>query len=327
MIWNLEFFSGRAKLVKRLVELGAQINKQDTRGYTALMWAVTKRKIETVYTLMQAGCDVNKRDKYGSTALDLATIEGAKQIEQLLRDNTPMSNSKLILTQAEIDSERRTTANASGDTRVHYGDMETVLSGLGLYDLIKDFQEHQIDLQQFLRMSDADLQPVVSQAGVRKKLVDCIDRLNKKEWEKTSIVSLNRKKVSCSEAIHMVMNIKQQIGYIASTMAYIQPHMTAQVLSSAQENAGPDQLINHVTETSNIVRHLYNELASLSAHLCVAASKPDAQPPDLVTAPQQQVLQVRSRVDSGGDVLRCLVTHTATATLAGLVVYAYLRHR
>ena len=304
------------------MELGADMNLQDNRGYTAIMWAVAKHKIETVYTLLQLGCDVNKRDRYGSKAVDLAAMDGAKQIEQLLKTKSDANSAKLILTQAEVSNETGRHSGSGDSTQLRYGDLETVLSGVGLFEFIDAFHEHEIDLQQLLRMSDSDLQPVVRQAGPRKKLVDAIDRLNKKEWEKSSISSnAYKKKVSCSDAIFMVRNIKQHVGYITSAIAYIQPHMTEQALRSAQEGAGSEQLTIHVTEASTNVRQLYDELCNLSEHLCVVTSKVESRPPDLVMTSH------KAKPASKSWFYRLAISHAVAAGLTGIVIYVCMRQR
>ena len=63
---------------------GSDLNRQDGRGYTALMWAVMRKRVQAVYALLDLGCHVHLRDRQGSTALDLAAMEGNTQIQALL---------------------------------------------------------------------------------------------------------------------------------------------------------------------------------------------------------------------------------------------------
>ncbi|MFQ3307743.1 MAG: hypothetical protein ACI8ZF_001007, partial [Candidatus Midichloriaceae bacterium] len=62
--------------IKALVSLGADVNHGNNNGVTSLHWAAIKGNIEAIKALGAAGADVNKVDKSGYTALCNADSKG-----------------------------------------------------------------------------------------------------------------------------------------------------------------------------------------------------------------------------------------------------------
>ena len=60
---------GYSILVKFLVKIGADVNKQDEKGQTVLMETVEKEHFKLVKYLVEVGADKNKVDNIGRTAL------------------------------------------------------------------------------------------------------------------------------------------------------------------------------------------------------------------------------------------------------------------
>lgn len=63
---------GNTATVKRLLEIGLDVNAKDDEGRTALMFAVTNLHHDTVNLLLENGADVNLSSNDGCTALMLA---------------------------------------------------------------------------------------------------------------------------------------------------------------------------------------------------------------------------------------------------------------
>ena len=59
-----------------LVEAGADLNKADNKGRTALMDAVLAFKVDVIHYLLAKGADVNKKDNEGCTCLMRASYGG-----------------------------------------------------------------------------------------------------------------------------------------------------------------------------------------------------------------------------------------------------------
>lgn len=75
--------SGNLGEVKRLVEAGAELNAQDSRGRTAVMAATHGNHPSVVEYLLAMGADVNLRDEVSDNPLLYAGAEGLLEIVRL----------------------------------------------------------------------------------------------------------------------------------------------------------------------------------------------------------------------------------------------------
>jgi ankyrin repeat/SAM/basic leucine zipper domain-containing protein 1 len=170
-----------------------------------------------------------------------------------------------------------------------YGELELFLAGLDLAHLIPVFRQQLVSFQTFLRLTDVDLMRIgISEIGVRKKILDAVRETHKKNWEASSLASVQyHKRISCSEAVVMLANIKKHAAYIASTIGYIDDQVLAdnKIVLDAPQDAGigaKDLCIN--TEEAMVnVRNLYVELSSLRKHLEKICHNRDFLPPELIT--------------------------------------------
>ena len=69
-----------------LLNAGADVNRTDTYGRTALMVVIQYKKLEIIELIINAGTDVNKTDKHGSSALIGAADRGRHNVLGLLID-------------------------------------------------------------------------------------------------------------------------------------------------------------------------------------------------------------------------------------------------
>ncbi|KAF0138630.1 MAG: ankyrin repeat-containing protein [Rhodospirillaceae bacterium] len=76
---------GALPMVKAFLTKGADPNATDTRGASALLWAVASGNIDVVRLLLQAGAAVDRADADGITALTLAERQQKTAIAALLR--------------------------------------------------------------------------------------------------------------------------------------------------------------------------------------------------------------------------------------------------
>jgi ankyrin repeat protein len=70
--------------VQAVLDNGADVNKPDVNAWTALMYAAQKGLNGAARVMIGAGADRDKRNKDGQTALQLATIDAHKQIISML---------------------------------------------------------------------------------------------------------------------------------------------------------------------------------------------------------------------------------------------------
>jgi ankyrin repeat protein len=77
---------GNAKLIKRLLDHGADVNAKGPAGRSVLMQLANSDSfpVETIATLIEHGADANTKTKDGQTALDFALLRGRTPIVDLL---------------------------------------------------------------------------------------------------------------------------------------------------------------------------------------------------------------------------------------------------
>jgi len=78
-------FNGRNDIINALLEMGADIDGQDQREHTALIWAVCVAHKKTVKLLLDLGANVNIKDEYDRTCLMYAASTGNVSVETMKR--------------------------------------------------------------------------------------------------------------------------------------------------------------------------------------------------------------------------------------------------
>ncbi|MBI3435972.1 MAG: ankyrin repeat domain-containing protein [Proteobacteria bacterium] len=76
---------GCPAIVAAFLALGMDVNTRDSRGGTALIWAIARREPQCVRLLITAGADVNASDREGMSALKLAREKSLANIAEMLR--------------------------------------------------------------------------------------------------------------------------------------------------------------------------------------------------------------------------------------------------
>ena len=75
---------GNTKVIKDLINAGADVNKADNFGKTPLYTAYFNGKLEVIEVLLKAGADINKVDEEGITPLYRASINGHTAVVEAL---------------------------------------------------------------------------------------------------------------------------------------------------------------------------------------------------------------------------------------------------
>ncbi|XP_033745671.1 LOW QUALITY PROTEIN: ankyrin repeat, SAM and basic leucine zipper domain-containing protein 1-like [Pecten maximus] len=276
---------GRVGVAKQLVDAGANIDKQDTRGWTSLTWAISKNKEESVKFLLDNKADPRKKHCDNSTAVDMAKLQENSKIQALLGQGSvqslvaPVDN---CLPQSRVQQAVPSWASLILYTKC--GELELFLGGLDLTNFISLFRGQQVDFATFLRMSDDDLIKMgIHQIGVRKKILDGIHGVHKKEWENTSIPSVQAKHISCADSVAMVANICKHIKYISSTVGFIREQISTQPqFLEIQDGTSPTQILSYSQDTSRNVTDLEKELQLLNKQLQKIVDSGQYAPPDKV---------------------------------------------
>jgi len=80
---------GEEEAAKILIRYGADVNLKDNKGETALMYAASGLYVDTISELLAAGADVHARNLEGKTALDIANTNqfAGKILSAAIRGN------------------------------------------------------------------------------------------------------------------------------------------------------------------------------------------------------------------------------------------------
>ncbi|KAL5015305.1 hypothetical protein ScPMuIL_009575 [Solemya velum] len=291
---------GHVKVVDKLLEREIDINRQDSRGWTALTWSIFKGHKQVVKTLLKGGANPKLKHCDGQTAMDQAQITANEDIIDIL-GGTESRPTVTVTMQPVIESSNNThpshlslpsrpsSSQSTTDREqgyIKYGELELFLCGLELGSFVYKFQEQHVDFPTFLRMTDDDfIKMGIQQIGVRKKLLDGIQAVHKKEWEKSSLPSiLYNKHISCAEAVAMVANISKHSRYMGSCIGFVKDQLLAHpfILEQIQEGSGPKQLQQHTTDAVKNIQGLQKELGHLQEHLSEILKQGNYDPPDII---------------------------------------------
>jgi ankyrin repeat protein len=80
------------EIISELIAAGADVNKANEFGYTALMFAATFDRPDSLQVLIKSGSDIHAMNTQGSTALVLAESNGHTDIAEILNALMQLSN-------------------------------------------------------------------------------------------------------------------------------------------------------------------------------------------------------------------------------------------
>ncbi len=90
------------KTAIELIKDGANLEKKDTFGYTALIWASRNGHVEVVKALLDAGAKVNEKNNDSYTALIWASKKGHVEVVEALLDAGAKVNEKTLICETAL---------------------------------------------------------------------------------------------------------------------------------------------------------------------------------------------------------------------------------
>ncbi|CAG5118043.1 unnamed protein product, partial [Candidula unifasciata] len=268
---------GHVSVVKELIKHGAEVNRQDSRGWTALTWATQRAAKAVMMELLNCGADANIQHADKLTVKDLAAHMPTDEMLALL-EHRPANTSDgagdgtVCSYKSPVpDTSTFLKDNGARTTDLRYGELEVFLHGLDLSHLVGLFQRQLIDLSLLMTLTEQDLiNAGVDQIGARKKLLDAIQALHKKDWQPSSLVSIHfNKQIRCSDAAAILANSSKHLRYIGSTVVYIREQLRRHPLQVTQptDEVTVRQLLRHSEDAIKNVSALHSELERLQSEL------------------------------------------------------------
>ncbi|XP_068237919.1 ankyrin repeat, SAM and basic leucine zipper domain-containing protein 1-like [Palaemon carinicauda] len=306
---------GRCSIVQRLLEAKADVNKQDNKGWTALCWAATKGQGKVVRLLLQHTADPTKINNHGQRASDIALAAGYPEIADILDrliDKGSDVKDSLSIIDSIPDAPSPKPPYESKDAMI-YGELEMVLCGLELKDLIPLFHEHRVSFESFLRFTEKDLEDMnISAVGVRKKILQAIKEIHKKDWQTSSLPDLTQSTViTVPEAVAMIGNINKHVRYMHASIGYLRDQIQAnpRLLQLGQEVHSVSSLAANCGDSLKYTQGLFEELKFFKNYLDKVSGHAEYSPADLIVdcTDNGKVWQRR--------ILASLIATTALATV------------
>lgn len=262
----------KLKIVETLLEGGADINCQDNHKWTALMWAADKGSGAIVRKLLECGADRNILSTSGQKAADIAMIAGHKDMAALLEKGL-----------ASLDCEPVPPVKEP----VEITELDTVLMGLDLNELIPVFHEHHMNYDSFLMLDEKDLDLMnISQVGYRSRILGAVKEIHTKEWERDSLPAIQYSKfLSCPEATSLVGNLALHGRYMLASVAYLRDQIQRKprILQLGMETASVHSLSAQTQYALKQVSELQQQLKYLKKYLDKVQDKSEFVPADLIT--------------------------------------------
>lgn len=184
------------------------------------MWAADRGDGAIVRTLLEHGefgADKSLMSTSGQKAVDVALIAGHKEVAALLdlslKPETAGSSQPSSLLRPP----------SAEQPAVVVTELETVLMGLDLSELIPVFHEHKMTYDALLLLDDEDLDRMgITQVGHRTKLLNAVKEIHTKDWERGSLPAVQYNKyLTCPAATALMGNLAIHSRYMLASVAYL----------------------------------------------------------------------------------------------------------
>ena len=255
---------GCKELVAWLVKKGADMNRRDSEGWTALMFSVDRGMGEVARLLLDSGADPLVVNCDGQRAADIAGCGGSTIMQDIIESYCE-------------EKGRVVTVTREKETVKKFTEMENVMLGLDLREYIPAFRNHKVGLEEFLLMSEQDMKSLgVDKIGAVKKLQIGQAEIHKADWSKSSLpcVSSDHRKeglmLNTASATAMVANISQHTRYIKANFGYVRLQLRdhgERLLRAGGDLVTPHHLMTQVDGCSNQLDVLGKEVKMLRKEL------------------------------------------------------------
>lgn len=133
------------------------------------------------------------------------------------------SNAKLIFSGIDVT----TPSNANGGI-LKYSEMDNVLLAVDANDYLQHFKNHHVDLPEFLQLGEKELIEIgVDKVGLRKKMLDVIADMQKRQWEKSSVPKIQPRDkqngiyLTAPDAALVIASISRQFKFLNANIEFL----------------------------------------------------------------------------------------------------------
>ncbi|VEN33586.1 unnamed protein product [Callosobruchus maculatus] len=209
--------NGHLEAVKFLLPFSNK-NAVDNQGWNALFWAVSTNEIQVVKYLLEQNLDYSTPDVRNNTALDMAKSSDLIQIVELFPKEEEDFIFDTIRNQV-LSFEESFAMWKTKERPQFFIDICGILCSIMSEPLIALLAKKNVTLSEFLSMTDADLQKLgVKLPYQRARILGAIYKFHKYPYHPKSlyVTPLNEKYSNLDVAIQTLSTVKQVIAMEAS---------------------------------------------------------------------------------------------------------------
>jgi len=253
---------GYGKLVALLCEKEAQLNVQDTQGWTALTFAAASGYNHVIKILLNYQADYNLTTFDGQRPADIAFSHGFSMLAEMLEKYDGDNLEQFPSISTDLTAKNNSMLSAQ---YVKYGDIELFLYGLELGQLIPLMQEHHLQFEDLLKLTEKEMIEIgITQLGIRKKLLDSISDIHRNEWDLSSLSKDQITKLSTIETSAIVANITKHLQIINCSVKYVINHINNKKDEMVSDNLVLQKsLVDQCFEAVKVSKDLQNDVQSL----------------------------------------------------------------
>ena len=196
-----------------------RIDALDSQKWTALCFALDRGRGDVARHLLESGADPHVLTLEGQTLADLVPNKNQalrRIVEAFVKRKSSLADTDL----AEAGVENDDICNLDGYTK--FSELQSVLAEIeGAAEYFRVFEDHRVNLEHFLSLSETDLEKMgIEKVGVRKRLLQSICEIHKRDWDQSSVPKVQPKDRSsgvhftCPEAVLMIANINKHFTFI-----------------------------------------------------------------------------------------------------------------
>lgn len=279
--------SGHIELVKKLLECKCDINTQDTLGMSALFHAVNGGQDDVVRVLMEGKARVDLIDKQRRSAFDLAILKGYEHLGKLVcskkerrrlieeQDDecvpVPCSTTKDPVEELFAQLPASNTKSSSGFS----SDIVKLLSAMELRHFIKLFEENNVQLNEFLLITDEKLKDLGVRFSVhRQRILSSLKKLHVHQWNKASLgVKPRNQTIHVGDGVKLMCNVTKHLHILNATLNFVRIHQPIPIQLKVFES------IESVLHQVDLISRELNAIQSFSSFL---KNKEKLEPVDLI---------------------------------------------
>jgi len=236
---------GLADTVQLLCTQSVDYNKQDRKGWTALMWAASEQHRSCIDVLLTAGASVFLTAFDGQNCADIAYSCGYQELYEYLEIKINPSKHSLL--------PPKPPTKAANYTRE--GDVELFLTSIDLGNLIPLFREQHIEFSTLTTMSSKDLERIgVIQLGVQKKILEATKAVNCSEWEMPDQSALFQLHLNCKDSAKVLKMLTKHLKYLNATATYVLKEFKTSPKLAAEYDTGAVEDSEIIEQCQNVAK-------------------------------------------------------------------------